>query len=58
MRRFAIAGVLLFPMTVSPWPIAHGPWPDDPALKKEAIASIDRRGAEMTRLSLQVWEFA
>ena len=45
-------------MTVSPWPIAHGPWPDDPALKKEAIASIDRRRAEMTRLSLQVWEFA
>jgi aminobenzoyl-glutamate utilization protein B len=60
MQRFLIAGALLLPVALLPSPVARrlSPVAPDPTLKKEAIASIDRRGAEMAKLSLQVWEFA
>lgn len=53
MRRFVIAGVLLLPVARNPSPVAQ-----TPELKREALAGVDRRSAEMAALSLQVWEFA
>lgn len=67
MHRIALAGALLLPALWQPSPVVTGlspvarslsPVAVDPALKKEAIAAIEKRGSEMTRLSLQVWEFA
>ena len=53
MRRVVIAGTLLFAVAFRPSPVAQ-----TPELKRESIAGIDRRSAEMAALSQQVWEFA
>src|SRR5262245_19612837 len=58
MHRLVLAVALLLPAIPNPSSVDRRPSTVDPALKKEAIASIDRRGAEMAKLSLQVWEFA
>jgi aminobenzoyl-glutamate utilization protein B len=60
MRRVALVGALLLPFAIGFGPLASSPWPlaQEQELKKEAIAAIDRRSAEMAKLSFQVWEFA